>query len=225
MAEPAFTSAGQSPGLELWRIEKMKPVKQTGKVTGKFYSGDSYILLSTVKKGNSLSHSIHFWLGDESSQDEKGVAAYKTVELDDALGGGPHQYRELQGHESNEFLSLFKNNGGVQYLSGGIESGFTHVERDTYPARLLKVKGRRNVRVEEVEVSSNSLNSGDVFILDKGLAIYVYEGATSNRMEKVKASMVVKFINDDERGSRANITRISDDEKNEVFLECSWWLY
>ena len=99
MAEPAFDGAGKKAGLEMWRIEALKPVKQT-KIDGKLYTGDSYILLSTKSKGGRMEHAIHFWLGAESSQDEQGVAAYKTVELDDALGGGAVQYREIQGRFS-----------------------------------------------------------------------------------------------------------------------------
>ena len=34
-------------------------------------------------------------------QDEAGVAAYKTVELDDHLGGGPVQYREVKYLQTN----------------------------------------------------------------------------------------------------------------------------
>ena len=56
----------------------------------------------------------------------------------------------MQGNESDEFLSVFKDMGGVEYLDGGIESGFAHVERDTWPVRLLHVKGKYSVRVKEV---------------------------------------------------------------------------
>ena len=45
-------------------------------------------------KGSRLEQHIHFWLGAQSSQDEAGVAAYKTVELDEFLGGAPIQHRE-----------------------------------------------------------------------------------------------------------------------------------
>ena len=72
-----------------------------------------------------LEWSIHFWIGAESSQDEYGTAAIKSIELDDYLGGGPVQYREVQSHESKMFLSYFPK--GVKYLSGGIESGFKKV--------------------------------------------------------------------------------------------------
>ena len=116
-----------------------------------------------------------------------GVAAYKTVELDDSLGGAAIQHRETQGNESQAFLNLFKTFGGVKYADGGVDSGFKKVNRDEYTKRLLQVKGKRNVRVIPVEISFKSLNQGDVFVLDCGLKIFQWNGKNSSKAERTKA--------------------------------------
>lgn len=215
--DSAFVNAGKSVGLEMWRIENKVPVKFR-EVTGKLYSGDSYIFLNTVaSRSGGFVYSIHFWLGSETSQDEAGIAAYKTVELDESLGGGPVQYREVQENESPAFIALFKNRGGLEYLPGGVESGFRKVERDVYVNRLLMVKGKRVVRIREVPLSNASLNTGDVFVLDAGLKIYIYNGRDANRSEKSKGIEVASKIRNDERGGRAEIFVIDEDPNNREF--------
>lgn len=64
-----------------------------------------------------------------------------SVQLDDHLGGSPIQYREVQDHESDLFLSHFPK--GVRYVPGGIASGFSHVDRNAAgEKRLFQVKGK-----------------------------------------------------------------------------------
>ncbi|KAK8633379.1 hypothetical protein V6N13_014225 [Hibiscus sabdariffa] len=86
-----------SSGTEIWRIENCQPVPLPKSDYGKFYMGDSYIVLQTkTGKGGSNLYDIHFWIGKDTSQDEAGTAALKAIELDAVLGGRAVQHRELQ---------------------------------------------------------------------------------------------------------------------------------
>lgn len=219
--DPIFTDAslGKTAGLTKWRIENKCPVLQDN-ADGRLYTGDAYIILSTVEKGSGkFGYNIHFWLGEECSVDESGIAAYKSVELDAALGGIATQYRECQGNESEIFNVLFKNCGGIEYMPGGVESGFTHVERDTYETRLLHLKGKRTVRVKSVPVAAASLNQDDAFILDMGLKLYVWLGSNANKYEKTKALETVTNINNDQRGARAEVIRLEDEPECAEFWD------
>lgn len=46
---PAFNNAGKTKGLEIWRIENFQPVAVPKAEYGKFYSGDSYIVLNVSR--------------------------------------------------------------------------------------------------------------------------------------------------------------------------------
>lgn len=199
--ERAWQGAGESAGLKIWRIVKFE-VKDWPKADyGKFYAGDSYIILNTYKPdpgSNELAYDVHFWIGSHSSQDEYGTAAYKTVELDTFLDDKPVQHREVQGHESDLFLTYFKS--GLSILEGGAETGFNHVKPEEYKPRLLHFSGaRRNVVVNEVPLARSRVHSGDVFILDLGLKIYQWNGSESNKDERFKAMQYLNQLKS-ERG-------------------------
>lgn len=206
--DPAFQGVGVQPGLTIWRIEKLEVKPVDPKMYGSFYSGDSYIILHTKQaKSGRLEWNIHFWLGRDTSQDEYTVAAIKSVELDDSLGGSPVQHREVQDHESDLFLSYFKN--GVKYLEGGIESGLQSVDK-TVHKRLFQVKGRRNIRVRQVPLEASSLNHGDCFVLDCRDNVYVFVGHRSGGLERVKAIQVASGIRDDVHGGRSKISILDE---------------
>lgn len=201
--EPAFAQAGRSAGTEIWRIENFKPVPYPKNDYGKFFTGDSYIILVTKEKSSSKSWDIYFWLGLETTQDEAGTAAIMAVHLDDQLGGAPIQHREVQDHESQQFLSVFKN--GIRYTPGGIQSGFKHVDRTSFEKVFYHVKGKRNIRVKQVDVTVASMNKGDCFILDIGTDIYVYQGEQSKRLERLKSISAANQIRDQDHGGRSKV--------------------
>ncbi|KAJ5659175.1 hypothetical protein N7507_005626 [Penicillium longicatenatum] len=201
-SEPAWNNGkvGQEAGLFIWRIENFEVVPWPKEKTGEFFDGDSFIVLHTYKVGDDkLGHDIFFWLGSKTTQDEAGTAAYKTVELDEFLHGAATQHREIQQQPSEEFLSLFRH---YSIRSGGVRSGFHHVEPEEPKEvltllRIFKYPGSGRISpliVHEVEPTWESLDENDVFVLDKGDKIWVWQGKKCSPMEKGKAAQVVNDL-------------------------------
>lgn len=207
--DPAFQGAGQKAGLEIWRIENFHPARIPNASHGKFYTGDSYIVLKTTAlKSGALRHDIHYWLGKDTSQDEAGTAAIKTVELDAALGGRAVQYREVQGHETEKFLSYFKP--CIMPLEGGVASGFKHPEAEEYKPRMYVCRGKHVVHVNEVPCVRSSLNHDDIFILDTENKIFQFNGSNSCIQERAKALEVVQYIKDNYHHGKCDVAAIED---------------
>ncbi|KAM4695645.1 gelsolin isoform 2-T2 [Rhinophrynus dorsalis] len=214
-----FEKAGKGPGLQIWRVEKFDLVAVPQNQYGSFFTGDAYLILNTIKqRSGNLQYDLHYWLGDECTQDESGAAAIFTVQMDDHLGGKPIQNREVQGFESSVFLGYFKS--GIKYKAGGVASGFTHVvPNEVDIKRLLQVKGRRLARATEVPVGWESFNTGDCFILDLGNEIYQWCGSKANRFEKLKATTIAKDIRDNERHGRAKVYVMDEGMEREKMIE------
>ncbi|KAF1994733.1 gelsolin [Amniculicola lignicola CBS 123094] len=209
--EPAWNNGfiGSDSGLYVWRIEDFEVIPWPKDKYGQFHEGDSYIILVSEKikkRGGGdgeevLVHDIYFWLGSHTTQDEAGTAAYKTVELDEFLHGAATQHRELQSSPSASFSRLFPR---LKILRGGVRSGFTHVETNEEAPHidtLLRIfkhpspsAGRDAILVHEVEPTWKSLDEGDVFVLDRGDKIWVWQGKKCSPMEKAKAAQVVNDL-------------------------------
>jgi len=216
--EDAWKDAGKQVGIQIWRIQQFRVTAVPKNQYGTFHTGDSYIVLNTYHpKSNpdKLLYDVHFWLGAFTTQDEAGTAAYKTVELDDYLGGLPVQYREVQGYESERFLSYFK--GGLRVLAGGVETGFHHVEPEKYHPRLLHLKGKKHIRIHEVPKTYKSLNSGDVFVLDAGKVVIQWNGSKSGILEKVKAAELLQAIEGEREGIASGRVVAEADNDSEFF--------
>ncbi|XP_047242897.1 capping protein (actin filament), gelsolin-like b isoform X3 [Girardinichthys multiradiatus] len=204
----------RNPGLWVWRVEKMKAVQLNASEVGAFYNGDSYLVLENRgEKGADL----HMWIGEKSSRDEQVACAMLATQLDNFLGGDPIQHRQVQGFETPQFMELFPR--GVSYKEGGIESGFRRPQGSGTVQRLYQIKGKRNIRAKEVELSWSSFNKGDCFILDLGETILSWTGSQANMFEKQKVREIASLIRDTDRHGKARVVDSSEGEEPEEMLK------
>ncbi|XP_063723900.1 gelsolin-like protein 1 [Symsagittifera roscoffensis] len=204
VVDPAFVNAGKQEGLEIWRIVNLEVVEWPKERYGEFFDGDSYIVLKSKKtKSGNLDYDLHYWIGQNSTQDEYGAVAIKSVELDTFLGDKPVQHREVQDNETEMFKSYFDV---LQIKEGGADSGFKHVEEEVVKPRLLRFKIEKGkFHMKEVTCKRANLDSGDVFILDNGKEVHQWNGKKASPMERMKANEYIQNTIKPERGGKITL--------------------
>ncbi|XP_063458326.1 villin-like protein isoform X6 [Pan paniscus] len=100
------------------------------------------------------------------------------------------------------------------YRKGGLASDLKHVETNLFNIqRLLHIKGRKHVSATEVELSWNSFNKGDIFLLDLGKMMIQWNGPKTSISEKARGLALTYSLRDRERGGRAQIGVVDDEAK------------
>ncbi|KAK4779797.1 hypothetical protein SAY87_015903 [Trapa incisa] len=207
--DPAFQGAGTKSGLEIWCIEDLQLVPISKSSYGKFYSGSAYLILNTVfLKSGHPNHSIHYWQGNEANQEDLVLASDKALELDEALGLCAVQYREVQGHETEKFLSYFRP--CLIPVEGKYSSETGNSPGETYRNCLFACKGDHAIHVKEVPCCRSCLNHSDVFILDTASKIFLFSGCNSSVQERAKALEVVQYINENKHNGNCEVATIED---------------
>uniref|UniRef100_A0A8D1MY21 Villin-1 n=1 Tax=Sus scrofa TaxID=9823 RepID=A0A8D1MY21_PIG len=202
-----------TPGVQIWRIEAMQMVPVSSSTYGSFFDGDCYIVLAIHKTGSNLSYDIHYWIGQDSSQDEQGAAAIYTTLMDDFLKGRAVQHREVQGNESEAFRGYFKQ--GIVYEKGGVGSGVLHVLGHSHGIWRFPVgAGRRRVSQAVCELSWHSGNESDFFLFFFGGGLVFFLGPHLRHVEIFQGMTLAKEIRDQERGGRTYVGVVDgEDEK------------
>ena len=196
--EPEWHKIPKEPCLLIWRIEKFKVVPWPKNMYGTFYNGDSFIILEIKKLNERLDYTAYMWVGQKSSKDETGTAAYKIVELDDFFNGIIDLCYEAQDNESEEFRNLFEE---IIVEEGGIESGFRKIKEEKWDVRLLRIYYDGNIpRTEEVPLKLSSLTQDEAFILDTGLDLYAWRGEKTTPKLKFSTCIICQKLKDARNG-------------------------
>ena len=210
--EPEFDSIkSDKPLLVIWRSVDLKLQKIPESNYGIFFDADSYLILNIKSPEEKYAH---IWTGKRSSKEEISFISFKAFQLDHKLENNCVILYESQRNESELFKSYFKF---FTVLKGGIEEAQKSLDDQQYKARLFHVHSSgANIQSKQISINKKNIDSGDVYLLDTGVKVFIYIGKGSNSFEKFHLSCMVEKIKE-ARQNKAIIVSIDEScELNET---------
>jgi len=179
--------------VKVWRIEEFEKEELAEEYHCQLWAGDSFILLYRYPRGNKEMNLVYFWQGRDSSRNEKGTAAYITVDISDEVGDAD-QVRVEQGKEQAHLRRIAADRLVIH------DGKFPARAERAASKRLFRFAGddRLDCTPTEVPAAPSSLHTLHCFVLlsPDGSAI-VWQGKLSSFAEKEAAGAFArKWAND-----------------------------
>lgn len=202
--------------LSILRIEQLAPVPIESNDFGNFCVGDCYIALQV--QFNPLKYNIYTWIPEVAAIDKKFCCAMYAVGIRNWLEAPCRIQREIQNEESPEFLALFES---IEYQDEELASasGLFKIEETSWPTRLYRIFGTRQLRLCLTELKWQSLDPDSVFLLDTGYDIFQWNGSKSKLQHKTKCRLVCQRINKGDRQGKASCEEFNQGDETEEFWE------
>ena len=147
--------------LKVWSVNNNTKAPIPKEEVGKFYSQDCYIILYTYHTGGDRreDYFLCFWLGQQSTQENKTTSAQLMNSIVVSLKGRPVQGRLVQGKEPAQFIALFPNLGilngkmNIGKIKDNVENNSMDEANMGDCAALFKVCGtdRHNYKAIQVD--------------------------------------------------------------------------
>jgi hypothetical protein len=195
-SDPMFGNEDpQSNRIQIWRVEDFEKVPYPADLYGQFFSGDSFVILTSYKKSNKDAYLVYFWQGRDSSINEKGASALLTIDISTEVDNAP-QIRITQQHETKHFLAMFS---GRIIIHNGKYSDYNNRLSNNSP-RMFDIRLcdesrdlNRNPKLRAIEtygIGKEQLNSNHVFAVISGdkKNVYIWKGKFSHPSEYTAAT-------------------------------------
>ena len=207
-----FTNVGRE-GIVVFEINQLEP--RQVEFNGEFCVGDCYLILNSVKRHDEIYYFIYTWIGPCAQLDKRFCCAMYAVGLKDFLKGNSQIIKVGPNEESISFKDLFPN---LEYSEAtySTESGLFPVQDKTWNLLLFKV---HDWALENLEPLYTVLSNLNVFILDNGLEIFLWNGRDSSKQQRLKGKIICQRINRNERKGRARVIEQEQGQEVSRFLD------
>ncbi|XP_033750213.1 advillin-like isoform X2 [Pecten maximus] len=177
------------PETEVWRVDGAKLEQVPWDQHGVFVNGQCYVIRHQITEAEDSVHTLlYYWLGSKSSESVQQKTTDLVLEMNRTTGYKCVLIRVLDEKEPPHFMSTIQNS--IIVYDQDVQNNPT--DRQMFCVRELE---NGSMRVQQVPVSSEWLNTSASFVVTTSTGCYLWYGKKSGGPEREYAKNLLGFLN------------------------------